>query len=105
VKEISVTEFKAMRDAGRDHVLLDVREPFEIELAQIAGSLNVPMAEVPARLDEVPRDRAIVVMCHSGQRSGRVARFLEQNGYTEVVNLAGGIDAWSREIDPAVPLY
>ena len=105
MKEISVTEFKAMRDAGRDHVLLDVREPFEIELAQIAGSLNIPMAEVPARLDEVPRDREIVVMCHSGQRSGRVARFLEQNGYTTAVNLAGGIDAWSREIDPAVPLY
>ena len=94
-----------MRDAGRDHVLLDVREPFEIELAQLAGSLNIPMAEVPARLDEVPRDREIVVMCHSGQRSGRVARFLEQNGYAKAVNLAGGIDAWSREIDPAVPLY
>jgi rhodanese-related sulfurtransferase len=105
VKEISVTEFKAMRDAGRAHIVLDVREPFEIELAQLAGSLNIPMAEVPARLDEVPRDREIVVMCHSGQRSGRVARFLEQNGYTTAVNLAGGIDAWSREIDPAVPLY
>jgi rhodanese-related sulfurtransferase len=105
VKEISVAELKAMREAGRDHVLLDVREPFEIELAQLAGSLNIPMAEVPARLDEVPRDREIVVMCHSGQRSGRVARFLEQNGYTTAVNLAGGIDAWSHEIDPAVPLY
>jgi rhodanese-related sulfurtransferase len=105
VKEISVAELKAMREAGRDHVLLDVREPFEIELAQLAGSLNIPMAEVPARLDEVPRDREIVVMCHSGQRSGRVARFLEQNGYTTAVNLAGGIDAWSREIDPAVALY
>jgi rhodanese-related sulfurtransferase len=105
VKEISVGEFKAMRDAARDHVLLDIREPFEIELARIAGSVNIPMAEVPARIAELPRDREIVVMCHGGRRSARVVRLLEQNGYAGAINLVGGIDAWSRQIDPAVPRY
>jgi rhodanese-related sulfurtransferase len=105
VKEISVAEFKALRDEARDHVLLDVREPFEIELAQIQGSLNIPLAEVAGRLAEVPRDRELVVMCHGGVRSARVVKFLEQNGYDRAFNLDGGIDAWSREIDPGVPTY
>jgi rhodanese-related sulfurtransferase len=105
MREISVGDLKALRDRGGDHVLLDVREPFELELARVAGSLDIPMAEVPARLGELPRDREIVVMCHSGWRSARVTQILEQNGFQNAVNLEGGIDAWSREIDPAVPTY
>ena len=105
MREISVAGLKALRDAGEDHVLLDVREPFELEIARIAGSLDIPMGEIPARLDEVPRDREVVVMCHGGKRSASVTRLLEASGYTRAINLEGGIDAWSREIDPAVPTY
>jgi rhodanese-related sulfurtransferase len=105
VREISVAEFKALRDEARDYVLLDVREPSEIELAQIPGSLNIPLAQVAGRLADVPRDRDLVVMCHGGVRSARAVKYLEQNGYDRAFNLDGGIDAWSREIDPEVPTY
>lgn len=91
------------RDAGV--ALLDVREPQEIELAAISGARHVPMRQIPERLDELPRDRALVVFCHSGGRSRRVAEFLAERGFHPVFNLAGGIDAWSREIDPDIPRY
>jgi rhodanese-related sulfurtransferase len=103
--EISVAELKARRDRGDDFVLLDVRELDELALASLPGVLHVPMAELPSRLSELPRQRDIVVLCHSGARSGRVTSFLCANGFPQVVNLAGGIDAWSREIDPTVPRY
>jgi rhodanese-related sulfurtransferase len=105
MREISVAGLKALRDGGADHVLLDVREPFELELARVAGSLDIPMGEIADRLAEVPRDRDVVVMCHGGKRSARVTRLLEEHGFTRAVNLEGGIDAWSREIDPSVPTY
>lgn len=86
-------------------ILLDVREPEERELAAIAPSIHIPMQEVPSRLAEVPSDRTVVVYCHSGFRSALVAGFLSQHGYRDVVNLRGGIDAWSCEVDPSVPRY
>jgi rhodanese-related sulfurtransferase len=103
--EISVAELKRMYDAARAFVLLDVREPDELETARIRWAKHVPMRDVPARITELPRDGNIVVMCHGGMRSERVARYLRDNGFTSVANLAGGIDAWSREIDPSVPRY
>ena len=103
--EISVRELARKRTAGDDFVLLDVREADELALAALDGVVHVPMHEIRARLDELPRDREIVVMCHGGMRSGRVASYLRQNGYTRVANLAGGIDSWSTEIDPSVPTY
>jgi rhodanese-related sulfurtransferase len=63
------------------------------------------MANVPERLTSLPKDRPIIVMCHGGTRSGRVAKFLRENGFPDVANLTGGIDAWSVEIDPGVPRY
>lgn len=86
-------------------VLLDVREVFERHLAAILPSLHIPMADVPGRLDEIPKDRQVVVYCHSGSRSQMVANFLEENGFASVVNLSGGIDAWSLYVDPNVPRY
>jgi rhodanese-related sulfurtransferase len=65
----------------------------------------IPMNEIPARLAEVPQDRPIACLCHHGARSQRVALFLAHQGYTDVANVAGGIDAWSRERDPGIPLY
>lgn len=90
-------------------VLLDVREPWEVQTAQVQPGdfdlLAIPMNEIPARTPELPRDRPIACLCHHGGRSQRVAMFLAQQGYSDVANIAGGIDAWSREHDPGVPRY
>jgi len=108
VPELTPTEFCARWPATERSsgvVLLDVREHVELELAAVADALHVPMREVPARLAELERNVPLVVMCHSGGRSRRVAEFLVGNGFTNVFNLKGGIDAWSTEIDPQVPRY
>jgi len=86
-------------------VLLDVREPWEIETAKIAGSVSIPMREIPARSEELDDDAEIVCVCHHGARSAQVAMFLESRGHSKVFNLQGGIDAWSRQVDPSVPTY
>jgi adenylyltransferase/sulfurtransferase len=104
IPQITVKEFKARRDAGDNVFLLDVREPYEYQIAQIGGTL-IPQNDVPNRLAEIPRDREIVVQCRSGARSQRIAELLKQSGYTQVVNLAGGILAWADEIDPSVQKY
>jgi rhodanese-related sulfurtransferase len=107
MKSISASELAAwLADAAREKpLLLDVREPWEYDRARIAGSQLVPMREVPQRLDEIDADREVVAICHHGARSAQVALFLEKNGYHNVHNLVGGVDAWSRMVDPAVPLY
>jgi rhodanese-related sulfurtransferase len=107
VKQISPPELAAwLADSGRDQpLLLDVREPWEYERARIEGARLVPMRELPARLAEIAKERAVVAICHHGGRSLQVAMFLEKNGYDNVLNLMGGVDAWSRTVDPAVPLY
>jgi sulfur-carrier protein adenylyltransferase/sulfurtransferase len=104
IPQISVKELKARRDAGEDIFLLDVREPYEFQIAQIGGKL-IPQNDVPNRLEEIPRDREIIVHCRSGARSQRIAELLKQAGYPQVVNVAGGILAWSDEIDPSVQKY
>jgi molybdopterin/thiamine biosynthesis adenylyltransferase/rhodanese-related sulfurtransferase len=104
VPQLSVTELKHRIDAGEDVFILDVREPYEYQIAQIGGKL-IPQNDVPQRLAEIPRDREIVVQCRSGARSQRIAEFLMQSGYPKVVNLAGGILAWSDQIDPKVQKY
>lgn len=95
--------------AGQRPLLLDVREPWEFQQAAIrvpgADTVHIPMWEVPARLAEIDPRRTVVCICHHGARSLQVAHFLTQLGYTDVVNLQGGIDAWSREVDPLVPRY
>ena len=107
MKQISASELAAwLADASRDPpLLLDVREPWEYEKARIAGAQLVPMREVPARLSEIDQGKDVVAICHHGGRSQQVALFLEKTGYQKVHNLAGGVDAWSRTVDPTVPLY
>jgi rhodanese-related sulfurtransferase len=108
VPELSPTEFAARWPsyaAGDDVVLLDVREHDELAIAAVDGALHIPMREVPAKIADLDSGKPLVVMCHSGVRSRRVAEFLQGNGFTNVFNLEGGIDAWSTQIDSRVPRY
>jgi sulfur-carrier protein adenylyltransferase/sulfurtransferase len=104
IPQITVTELKRRIDAGEDVQLIDVREPYEYQIAQIGGKL-IPQNDIPNRLAEIDRDREVVVHCRSGARSQRIAELLQQAGYPKVVNVAGGILAWSDEIDPSVQKY
>jgi sulfur-carrier protein adenylyltransferase/sulfurtransferase len=104
IPQITVKELKRRIDAGEDVQLIDVREPYEFQIAQIGGKL-IPQNDVPQRLAEIDREREVVVHCRSGARSQRIAEFLKQSGYPRVVNVAGGILAWSDEIDPRVQKY
>jgi molybdopterin/thiamine biosynthesis adenylyltransferase/rhodanese-related sulfurtransferase len=104
IPQMSVTELKQKLDAGEDVFILDVREPYEYQIAQIGGYL-IPLGELPNRLGELDTAKNIVVQCKSGGRSQRAAEFLAQNGFSKLHNLAGGILAWSNEIDPDVPRY
>jgi rhodanese-related sulfurtransferase len=106
VAEISVQQFLARRAAGEPLTLLDVREDWEVRLAPApTATLHIPMGEIPERLDTLDRDAEIVVLCRVGGRSMQVARFLEGAGFARVVNLQGGILAWSRDVDPSIPVY
>ena len=105
MNEISVAELAKKHNAGEDFLLLDVREPDELEVASIAWAKTIPMGDVPVRIDELPKNKPIAVLCHGGTRSGKVTKFLNENGYPNAVNVAGGIRAWSNEIDSSVPQY
>jgi rhodanese-related sulfurtransferase len=85
--------------------LLDVREPWEYETCHIEGAALMPMHSIPARIDDLDEDAAIVCICHHGMRSLQVAAYLEQHGFKQLSNLTGGIDAWARQVDPAMPKY
>ena len=98
VGAMTPTEFVARQQAGGNLFLLDVREPAELASASVAGAVHIPMGDVPARLAELPRDREVVVLCHAGSRSLRVANFLAAQGFQPVTNLSGGIAAWAVEI-------
>lgn len=95
--------------AGGLPVVLDVREPWELQTASVKGDdfelRHIPMRSVPQRLAELDRDLPIACLCHHGVRSAQVANFLIQQGFTQVVNIHGGIHAWSQERDPGVPVY
>lgn len=95
----------ATRLRDGEAVLLDVREPFEVQMAAVPGALHVPMGDVPARLAEIPRDRPVLVLCHHGVRSQAVADWLRRQGYEKVENVRGGIAAWADEVDASVGRY
>lgn len=85
-------------------VVIDVREPAEVAVCCVEGSLHVPMREIPARLPELP-DVHLLILCHHGGRSARVTQFLRANGLENVTNIAGGIDAWAKVVDPKMARY
>ena len=86
-------------------MLLDVREPWEFETARIEGAKNIPMGDVPGRVQELDPDEHIVVVCHHGVRSLTVTNWLRQQGFEKVQSMRGGVDGWARTVDPKVPLY
>lgn len=105
--EVSVVEVDALQKSGESFVLLDVREQHEYDATRINGSVLIPMSELGERVAELEphKDEHIVVHCHHGGRSLQVTHALRQAGFTNVQNMAGGIDAWSLEIDSSVPRY
>lgn len=105
--EIDVQSVQTLRNQGAEFVLLDCREADEYAVARIEGAQLVPMSELAQRVGELNdlRDRQLVVHCHHGGRSLRVARWLRQQGFSQAQSMAGGIDAWSQVIDPSVPRY
>jgi rhodanese-related sulfurtransferase len=106
MREITVEDLRRRMDGGEKPLLLDVRQPWENQLASLPGSVLVPLQELPVRAAEIKPapGQQVVCYCHHGQRSLRAAMFLAQLG-VEAVSLAGGIDAWSQRIDAAVPRY
>jgi rhodanese-related sulfurtransferase len=105
--EITARDVASRLKAGEPGlVLLDVREPWEFQTAQIAGSRLIPMGEIPSRVfQELDPESSIVTVCHSGVRSLNVAVWMRNQGFEKVQSLSGGIDSWSRDVDPAVPRY
>lgn len=105
VREIGPQELKRRLDSGQTLQVLDVREPWECAIACLPGSINIPLSDIPRRLRELDIASELIVMCKVGGRSRRAAEFLLAQGFERVANLAGGIDAWTREIDPGLPSY
>jgi rhodanese-related sulfurtransferase len=107
VRTITATELAAWlaRADEQAPIVLDVREPWEVEIASLPGSVEIPMGRLVAEIDRLDPARPTVCLCHHGARSLQVALFLERQGFTDVVNLTGGIHAWSETVDPAVKTY
>jgi rhodanese-related sulfurtransferase len=105
IGEIEPAELKQRLDRGDALAVLDVREPEEVAIAALPGTVHIPMNDIPARLAELDRDAEWVVMCHHGMRSAQVAMYLARMGFTRVANLSGGIEEWSLTVDPSVPRY
>ena len=101
---MTVNEYAVWRRDKTPHFLLDVRQPEEHATAKIDGAVLIPLAELPGRLAELPKGLPLVVMCHHGMRSAHAVHHLREAGF-DALNLSGGIDAWSREVDSLVPLY
>jgi adenylyltransferase/sulfurtransferase len=105
IEELSPAELSDRLRATDPPMLLDVREPWEHEVARIAGARLVPLNSLPAALSTLDPSRPIVAYCHHGMRSRMALEFLRERGLTRLANLAGGIDAWSEDVDPSVPRY
>ena len=104
--ELSVTDAKSLLDSAPDRTLLiDVRESYELEICRVAAAEHIPMRQIPEHADSLPRDKHVLVLCHTGVRSLHVTEFLRSRGHPAVSNVAGGIAAWAEEIDPAMRRY
>jgi rhodanese-related sulfurtransferase len=104
MKEVTVLELKDMMDRNEEFQLIDVREPFEYEVSNLNG-LNIPLAGILIESEKVAKDIPVIIQCRSGKRSAQAVMLLEQQGYTNLANLQGGILAWREEIDPELDVY
>ncbi len=104
MKEVNVLELKSMIENNEDFQLIDVREPFEYEVSNLNG-LNIPLSGILIEADKVSKDKPVIIQCRSGKRSAQAVMLLEQQGYTNLANLQGGILAWKAEIDPELDVY
>lgn len=103
--EVDVATANAMRARGDDLVVLDVREGWEVDICSLQPCIHIPLGALPHALDRLPRDRALIVLCHHGRRSLQATSYLRHVGFARASSLEGGVDAWAREIDPAMPRY
>jgi adenylyltransferase/sulfurtransferase len=105
MKEVTVQELQNLKNSGADFQLIDVREPYEYDICNLEGEL-IPMSEIPNNVDKIARDKKVVIHCRSGKRSGDMLLWLEKNhNFNNLYNLKGGVLAWSKEIDPEMPVY
>jgi len=102
---LEVDVLTAEADFKNGAILLDVREPMELGICKIEGSLDIPMGQIPGRLEELPKEGCLLVLCHHGSRSGQVSSFLRTQGFDNAVNVAGGIDAWAYTVEPSLVRY
>ena len=106
MRQMTVTKLAAyLEQAAHPPLLLDVREPWEFDICRVDGSRLIPMRGIPGVLQDLDPDRETVVICHHGIRSRQVALFLEHQGFTQVINMEGGVAAWARDVDPDMPTY
>jgi len=104
VQKMTPTELKNRLDAGENVLVIDVRNPYELELSSVEGFKHIEMSEIPDRINEIPKDQPVVFICRSGNRSLQVANFLVRKGFDNLFNLEGGILAWARDVDSSLPL-
>ena len=104
-KEISAKEAAKLKETNQEVTFLDVREDCELIICRIEGALHIPMGEIPQRYQALPKEHPIIVFCHHGMRSANVQQYLEARGFENLINMSGGIHAWSSEVDPEVPTY
>ena len=106
MREFDAKQLEAYLESTQQRpLLLDVRQPREYETCRIDNSLLIPMGQIPAQLDELDKDRETVVICHHGIRSRQVAYYLEQSGFSNVINLRGGVNAWAKDVDSSMATY
>ena len=106
MREFEAEQLKDYLESAEEQpLLLDVRQPWEYDICKLDHSMLIPMSTVPANLDQLDKERETVVICHHGVRSRRVAYYLEQAGFTNVINLRGGLDAWARSVDVDMATY
>ncbi|MBS7565634.1 rhodanese-like domain-containing protein [Mucilaginibacter sp. Bleaf8] len=104
MKEITVEDLKRMKDNGKDFQLVDVREDFEYQMSNLGGEL-IPLGGILIEADKIDKEKPVVIMCRSGKRSAAAVMQLEQQGFTNLYNLKGGILAWADQIDPTITVY
>ena len=104
-KKINAIDTAFLLKNNTNTTILDVREESELSICRIECALNIPMAEVPYRYEELPRDAPLIVFCHHGIRSHKVVEYLKARGFENAINLTGGIHAWANEVDAEMPRY